>query len=161
MTRALLHIGLAAATVFAPVLCCCKAGVFHPTTGAAALAPSPADRAPTDSCCRKAPGLGAKSCCHEQPEPPRPTSPADDHSKRPPAPDGCACCNERPDAAQTESKPTVSPAEPTGERLPLAGAPHAAGSPEHLGRFRGLPPPGRVGVDARFAALYERHVLRC
>ncbi len=33
--------------------------------------------------------------------------------------------------------------------------------PGHPGRFRGLNPPERAGVDARSAALFERHVMHC
>jgi hypothetical protein len=67
---------------------------------------------------------------------------------------------ERPTAAQTESKPTVAVSQPTGEMLPLALV-ALAGSSEHAGTFRGLSPPERAGVDARSAALFDRHVMHC
>lgn len=152
MTRSLVHIGLALALVLAPTLCCCK---VRGLAGAAYAAPpqSPQLPPPVASCHGT-----TKSCCHEPP----PDAPArTDHKPAPrPAPGSCACCAERPDAAQTESKPTVAAAEPTGELLPLALA-LGAGAPEHLGLVRGLHPPDRAGVDARSAALIDRHVMRC
>jgi hypothetical protein len=105
------------------------------------------------------------SCCHEPQTTPKPiqapTSQSDSKPAKPIMPESCACCVERPDAAQTESKPTVTAAEPTGELLHPAVAALAAGSPEHPGRFRGLDPPNRAGVDARSAALFDRHVMHC
>lgn len=150
MTRALVHIGLAAALVLAPALCCCKARGL----AAAPASPSPAQSPPSNhSCCAK-----VHSCCHEDAEPPAKPSapePAPRHS-----PGSCACNAERPAAAQTESKPTVAAAEPTGELVPL---PHAAlaGASEHRGFGRGPRPPNAAGADAKSAALFDRHVMRC
>lgn len=159
MIRALLHIGLAAAIAFAPVLCCCKAGLFGQPAKVAEgthAAPLPVN-VPVESC-----GLNSKkSCCHKSQDAPQPTAPQNHESKQPTAPSDCACCTERPDVAKTESQPVVPAAEPTGELLPFVHASHATGSPEHLGQFRGLPPPGWTSVDVRFAALFKRHVLRC
>lgn len=102
------------------------------------------------------------SCCHLSNEAPKPApaKPTDPKPAKPTAP-GCACCAERPYAAQTETQPTVAAAEPTGELLSLSVAALAAGSPEHPGRFRGSHPSDRTGVNARSAALFERHVMRC
>jgi hypothetical protein len=157
-TRALVHIGLTVAIVLAPTLCCCKVRGL----GAAAHASAPNSPqsaplpAPTDSCHVK-----KTSCCHEAPKsaPKAPAKPTEHKPAPQPAPDPCACCGERPDVAQTESKPSVSAAEPTGELLPLVSA--VAGSLEHLGLVRGAYSTDRAGVDARSAALFERHVMRC
>ena len=102
------------------------------------------------------------SCCHLSNETPKPApaKPTDSKSNKPTAP-GCACCAERPDAAQTETQPTVAAAEPTGELLSLSVAALAAAIPEQPGRFRGSHPSDRTGVNARSAALFERHVMRC
>jgi hypothetical protein len=155
MTRVLVHIGLSALLVIAPALCCCKARELGSAVRAAPL-PAPAPAAPVHSCCVK-----THSCCHDAlPDAPKPTAePTQHHQKPQSTPSSCACCAERPAAAQTESKPTVAAAEPTGELLPLFDA-ALVGSPEHFGPVRGQPP-DRTGVDARSAALFERHVMRC
>ncbi|MBN9119637.1 MAG: response regulator, partial [Planctomycetes bacterium] len=158
MTRALIHIGLAVALVLAPTLCCCKVRGLG-TAQAASPRPQPtAFPAPVDSCHSSK----TTSCCHEAPKhtPKAPEKPSDHKPTPRPAPVSCACCGERPDVAQTESKPTVAAAEPTGELLPPAVV-FAAVAPEHLGLVRGLHPPDRADVDARSAALFDRHVMRC
>jgi hypothetical protein len=73
----------------------------------------------------------------------------------------CACCVEQPAAAQTESKPQVAAAVPTGELLPPAHFLPDAGCSAHSGLFRGLHPLDSAGADARFDALFLRHTLRC
>jgi hypothetical protein len=104
----------------------------------------------------------AKTSCCDSTTPIATNSPKHDHNPaKPDAPRPCVCCSERPDAALTESRPAVAAPGPTGERLPPASVGLAAGSPEHLGLFRGLRPPERAGVDVRSAALFDRHVLRC
>ena len=164
--RALVHVGLSVAFVLAPTLCCCKArglgAVVHaaPAPGHASCPnPLPAQPVEVESCCVKA----KTSCCHESNDAPQsaPAKPTGSKPAEPSAPGSCACCVERPDAAQTETKPTVAAAEPTGELLSLAVAALAAGTSEHPGRFRGSHPSDRTGVDARSAALFERHVMRC
>lgn len=156
--RALLHSGLALAIVLAPALCCCKVGLLHPAATAApalgvAADVQPAPAPPVESCCAKA----RTACCHEQPS--QPTEPAHQQPPQPGAPDSCACCDDRPDAAKTETAPIVSAPEPTGEVLHWVV--FAATLPEQPGRFREGHPPDGTGVDARSAALDERHVLRC
>lgn len=157
MLRALIHTGLAVALVLAPTLCCCKAGWLtsaprHAHTAAiAAQIPAPVPE--HESCCLKA----KKSCCNtdsqehnsqpsEKPEPAR-------------APD-CACCAERPDAAPPERTVTESDPQPLSQFLALA----LIGSwdaPAHTeSRWANHPPDG-TGVDVRYSALFERHVLRC
>ena len=154
MTRVLVHIGLAATLVLAPTLCCCKVRGLGASAHAASVPASLP--APGESCHPK-----KASCCHEaQKGAPQSHAKPTDHKPTPhPAPDSCACCGERPDAAQTENKPTVAAAEPTGELLPLATA--CAGAPEHSRSGRGLLPLAWAGVDARSAALFDRHVMRC
>lgn len=148
MTRAVAQVGLAVAIVFAPAFCCCKlsglgkaAQVSHVST----QTPS----APVESCCLKA----KKTCCdetanttHDTPKPASPRVPA------------CACCEEQPAATLPESAFTETLPQPIGEYLALAGLLCA---PEHRGIVRGFHQSDRAGVDARCAALFERHVLRC
>jgi hypothetical protein len=148
MMRALTHVGLSLVILVAPALCCCN---LRWMAAAGELAhcptcPPPAPTPSTDSCCKK-------SCCHETAPPPTPTAPT-----KAPAP-SCCCTAERPVAANTVSKPDVPAAEFTGEILALAHVPALA--PEHTRLASGLDPPERAGVDARYAALFDRHVLRC
>jgi hypothetical protein len=159
--RVFVHVGLAVVFVLAPTLCCCKArglgAAVHATPAQEPASCQPSEPVPA--------GVKAKtSCCHIPKDTPKPaSSPAkqpDSKPVKPAVPESCACCGERLDAAQIESAPTVAAADSTGELLPLFLA-VLAGSPEHSGRFYGRNPPDRAGVDARFAALFERHVLRC
>ena len=143
MTRAIIHIGLAAAVVLAPALCCCQTGWFAKPARSAHPSAAP------ESCCAKA----KKTCCDKSNTP---TPPAE----KPHAPE-CVCCAERPDAALTEARPAETPPRPTGELLSLALAGLLAGFPEHAASVTLANPPDRSGVDARSAALFERHVLRC
>lgn len=148
MTRTLVHVGLAVMFVIAPALCCCKARGFTAVAKATPTSPQTAQTPQTEeSCCQK-----IRSCCEDATDPPVVPEPAPRH-------DSCACNTERPTAAQTESKPTVAAAEPTGE---LVALPHAAlvASPEHRGPNRGAHPPN-AGTDAKSAALLDRHVMRC
>lgn len=151
MTRVLVHIGLAVALVLAPALCCCKARGLAVAAHAAPTSVPVTQLPPLNhTCCAK-----VHSCCHEETEPPAgPNEPAPAPS---PAPQSCACNAERPDAAQTESKLTVAAAEPTGELVPL---PHAARDAfsEYCGDSRLL---RSTGADAKSAALFDRHVMRC
>jgi hypothetical protein len=159
MTRALIHLGLTAALVVAPVLCCCKARalVAAPLPSIPTSIPAPAPK-PVESCCSKL----MKAACHDAAPTPSPAVPAEPKPQPMEAPHSpCACCLERPDAAKTEAKPAVQAAEPTGELASPAVAALVAICPEHLGLCRGLHPPDRAGVDVRTAALFERHVLRC
>ena len=144
MTRALVHIGLAAACILAPVLCCCQVR----TLGASAHA-SPIPAPALESCCakrEKADPARSPTSATIPPTKPQPASPR--------APQSCLCCAERPAAVKAESGPTLRPAGPTGEFLPLT---LAAGYIEH----RGLQPPRQFGGNVRFDALFIRHVLRC
>ncbi|MBP3955521.1 hypothetical protein J8F10_09535 [Gemmata sp. G18] len=156
MTRPFVHIGLALAIVLAPTLCCCKAGWFpQPTQAAQVPAPTTSAPAPVEPCRLKT----KPNCCHES------TTDHTSKSSNTPAPahaPECACCVERSDAALTESALTETAPRPTGELLALALAGLLA-VPEHLGSARGLHPRGRPdGLrDARYVALFERHVLRC
>lgn len=159
MTRVLVHLGLAAALVVAPVLCCCQARaaafshqtVLHAPAPASDVVPATAF-APIHSCCGK-----AKQSAPQEPAPAKPAEPL----PSPHAPPTCACCLERPVATQTERAPVMEAAAPTGELLPLAVVALTAGCAKHSGLGHGLDVPDRAGVDVRFASLFERHVLRC
>ncbi len=150
MTRAFAQVGLAVAIVLAPTLCCCKAGwLSTPVSAHRSALVSLALSAPVESCCPKV----KKTCCdettnttHDPAEKPLPTH----------APE-CACCVEPLDAALPEGKFTETAPRPTGEYLALVGL---LSVPEHLTAVRGFHPPARAG-DARYSALFERHVLRC
>jgi hypothetical protein len=154
--QALTRVGLAVLLVLTPAFCCCKT---RGLTATARTAPRPApEQAPVESCRLKA----KHSCCDtlpEQQDAPTPVTPIEHKPTKPASPDGRACCLARPDAAQTEGKPVVAAAEPTGELLAVAAL--LAGSPEHLVLVRRSHPSDRAGVDARSAALFARHVLRC
>lgn len=153
MTRALAHLGLAAALVLAPAFCCCqaRAAAFSHQPAAPATAPAPATAlTPVHSCC----GTAKHS---ELPAPAKPAEP----QPSPHSPPACACCLERPVAAQTERAPAVEAAAPTGELLLPAVVLLAAGCPEHSVLSRGLDPPDRAGVDVRSESLFVRHQLRC
>ncbi|QJW98319.1 hypothetical protein [Frigoriglobus tundricola] len=163
--KAVVHIGLSVAILLAPTLCCCK---VRGLGTAAHAAPAPGQttgqsgrsapvHAPVESCCLKA----KTSCCHESNDSPDPEQATAPKPAKPGTPVSCPCCGERPDAAQTESQPTVAAPELTGELFAFSVAALAAGSSEHTGRFHGLFPPERAGVDARSAALFERHVMHC
>ena len=144
MMRVLSHIGLSLALLVAPALCCCNLRWM-----AAASEPVPCPTCPQPA----KPGCSQPSCCHEiDPE----TAP----TPTPKAPPASCCCNaDRPVAAYTVAKPVVADPEFTGEVL--AWTPVRMTIPEHAGLAGGLDPPERAGVDARYAALFERHVLRC
>lgn|SRR5579883_134635 len=163
--RALVHIGLAAALILAPVLCCCKVvptRLFgHAASGSVSTTrvptPSPAQHT-SESCCMKV----KTTCCHESPAPLSTSAPVPtQHPDSPTAPAPCACCVERPDAAQTETKLSVDAAQPTGELIPPAMIAVVAGCPEHLGLVHGFHSPDPAGVDVRSEILFARHVLRC
>lgn len=156
MTRAFIHTGLAVALVLAPTLCCCKAGWFAPAPQHARLATLfAAQQVPAhdSSCCLKA----KKTCCD---------STSHDHTSNPsekPAPahsPECACCAERPDAAPPEGAVAESDPQPTGELLSLALV-GLLGYLKHAAPVRTDHPPDGAGADARYSALFERHVLRC
>lgn len=153
MTRALIYIGLALALVLAPTLCCCKAGWLTPTAGSALtrVIAQPTS-GPAESCCHRV----KKACCDTGTHDHTSTSPEKPGPAHAPV---CACCQERPEAAPPEGAVTESNPQPTGELLALAlsdllGAPVHAVSPRFTIALG-------AGVDARYSALFERHVLRC
>lgn len=152
--RAPLHIELALAMVLAPALCCCKVGLFRPAVGAAPARATDTEVPPPQPAAPK-----CAHCCQDAPPAPVPAPHPEHQPPHPAAPDSCVCCVARPDAAKPEREPTVPAPEPTGDPLPFARLVPVA--PDHFGRARALPAPGRTGVDARYAALFERHVLRC
>jgi hypothetical protein len=160
MTRTILHLGLVAVIAIAPTLCCCKAALPRPIRTAASTAvhsePTSAPE-PIESCCLKA----RTSCCHQQSGPTQLPVSSTPQQQQPQPPEACACCSERSDAASIESRTVLSPPVASGEYLPLPSDAFAAGAPEHLGQYRGMPPPGYSGVDVRYSVLFERHVLRC
>lgn len=155
MTRAFIHIGLVVALVLGPTHCCCQAGwllpaLRHAPTHTPFTSDLPA--ADEDDCLK-----AAKTCC-AAPTHHHPSHPSE--SPQPAPPPECACCAERPDAALPESAATGSAPQPTGELLSLVLAGVLGGS-ESAGAVRDYHPPDGTGVDARYAALFERHVLRC
>ena len=153
--RASLHIGLAALLVLAPALCCCNIPWLSSHATASASLPCPSCPASV------ATAPVSHACCDQDeaaPAAPVAQSPAE---RQAPTPTHCQCCVDRPDTARTELAPTVAVPEPTGELLLVAFLGPVAVAPEHLGLLRGLDPPERAGVDARYESLFARHVLRC
>jgi hypothetical protein len=138
--KAAIHFGLAVALVLAPALCCCTVRMAHAKSAAPA-------------CCAKVEVAPvAPSCCSQTPA--APPEPKRDAPK--PAPETCACCAERAPAVPVSSAPTVAPAEPTGELLPLAV--HISANVERIPALE-----GRAGssADTKSESLFARHVLRC
>lgn len=142
MMRTTSHIGLSLALLVAPALCCCNLRWF---AAAGEPPPLPASAPAKSTCCQK-------TCCREAEQDPA-SAP-----QKAPAP-RCSCLPDRPVAAHTEAKPDIPSAEFTGLIVPTAIAP--AADPDHAALAAGQDPPERAGVDARSAALFARHVMRC
>lgn len=154
MVRALVHVGLAVALVLSPTLCCCKAWRLAPAPvhshRSTLLSTQPVPTS-SESCCLKA----KPTCCESHDHPSKPSE-----KSEPVRSSDCACCAERPDAAPPENTVTESNPQPTGELLSLA----LGGLLGHFGHARSAwveNLPDGIGVDARYSALFERHVLRC
>lgn len=148
MMRALSHIGLSLAVILAPALCCCNLrwmAAASESTHAPTCPPVPKSA----TCCQK-------SCCYDADAAEPVAVPAT--PPKTPSP-SCCCTADRPVAADTAQKPDVPAPEFTGEVLTLTHTPALA--PEHARLASGLDPPERAGVDARSAALFERHLMRC
>jgi len=161
MVRALTHVGLAAILVIAPSLCCCNVRLL---AGLLAASPRPAcpARPQTEppTCCHAAELVKNASCCRDS----EPTSDTRNHKPTPARsnPNGCDdLCYQRPEATPPKGATPVDDPEPTGELLPVSCLGLADIPSEHIGLLGGLEPPERAGVDARSAALFSRHVLRC
>lgn len=150
MARAFLHVGLAAALVVAPTLCCKAAGLSRPTRHA--------HTAPVTATAPITPAH--KSCCRQHARGDTPTGQPQQPAPLPAECPECVCCLDRPPAAPPERAAGESDPQPTGELLALTHA-GLAGSLERPDRFAAPRPPEWGGVDVKYAQLFERHVLRC
>lgn len=166
--KAILHVGLSLVMALAPALCCCNirwlAAAATPACAACPICPTPTAPTapkPKKGCCTVAVlpccSAGGSSCCQPADEP-KAETPA--RPTKPPT-QSCCCQTERPDAAPAGAAVTVSKPERSADLLPLPTAATAVATPEHAGRRGGAHTPELAGVDARSAALFERHVLRC
>ena len=70
----------------------------------------------------------------------------------------CIFCDGQVSALPTDPQTQVEPPAMRGELLPAYLMPVA---PVHPAFVVGLNPSERTGVDARSAALFDRHVMRC
>lgn len=134
----------------APALCCCQASWL--TAGAAAAAPvAPAESAPV-------PAHKCPHCCTA--EDPAPVSPEAPAPKPMPATPHCIYCDGQGSVITTDPQPRVEAPAFAGELLPAFGL-FTAVVPAHRAFQAGVFPSEWTGVDARSAALFDRHVLRC
>lgn len=144
--KALVHVGLGLLLLLAPALCCCQT---RWVTGRADAAPV-------------APAAPAPACPHCAAEAPAPASDTPDAPARKPAPVNphCVYCDGQASAIPTEPQPQPEAPAFAGEWLPVLGFLPAV-VPSHPAFSTGLFPSERTGVDARSAALFDRHVMRC
>lgn len=149
---ALVRIGLAVLLTLTPALCCCNANWFTSRAGAASPAVSAPVTAPRP--------VSACPHCRQFEEPT--TAPVEPGSPAPPPgtpSPHCIFCDGQGTVILPESAPHPDRPAFSGELVPVAG--FDAVLPVHPARFAGLFPPERAGVDARSAALFDRHVMRC
>jgi len=146
----------------APALCCCQTRFI---SGHTATLPNSStqttDTEPSASCCHTekiVKPVKNSDCCHEEPAGAGGSSNPNPGSK-PPA--SCCCATDRVDATAPKESPQLAPLEWSGELVSLAHFGFVDFTPKYLSLVDGLLPPERAGVDTRFAALFERHVLRC
>lgn len=145
--QALVRVGLGLLLLLAPALCCCQARWLF--AGAAAAPVVVAETAPR-------PASTCPHCCRaEQPAEPTPEAPA---PKPLPANPHCIFCDGQAVAITADPAPQPSSPSDTGELLPAFLSPVATAHPAFA---VGFGPPERAGVDARSAALFDRHVMRC
>jgi hypothetical protein len=147
---ALVRIGLGLLLTLAPALCCCQARWL--TAGATAAPAAPADPAPRP--------VPACPHCRLAESPAAPTSPQTPAPKPAPVSPHCIFCDGQGAVIPTDPQPQPEAPAFAGELLPLSGALWfvATARPAFA---TGLFPSERAGVDARSAALFDRHVLRC
>lgn len=148
----LVRIGLVVLTALSPALCCCNARWL--TSWAAAAPPAACAAAPAPQAAPACP-----YCCQAADPAPAPVEPgAPAPTPGAPSPH-CIFCDGQGSAVVADPAPRPEPPGFTGEMLPVAWC--AAVLPVHPARLAGLFPPERAGVDARSAALFDRHVMRC
>ncbi|MBN9518967.1 hypothetical protein J0H58_10690 [bacterium] len=142
----LVRIGLGLLLALAPALCCCQARWLTASAAAASAEPAPAPKCPL--------------CCKAEEPTPTPVSPEAPAPKPMPASPHCVFCDGQGSVIPTDPQPRAEAPAFTGELLP-ALAFLAAIVPVQPAFSTGVFPSERAGVDARFAALFGRHVLRC
>lgn len=144
---ALVRIGLVVLLALAPALCCCNAR-WVTSWGAARPTGAPAPTNPAPAC---------PHCCHVE-------IPADTPATPPPSAPGhpdphCIFCDGQNAVTLPESQPRPEPPAFAGVWLPVPA--FLAAFPAHPADSTRVTPPERAGVDARSAALFDRHVMRC
>lgn len=146
---AILRVGLGLLVAFAPALCCCHARWLTASAAASSVAPAaPAQRSePVCPHCRAE---------HPVPPPATPQAPAPQPAPTKPH---CIFCDGQASVIPADPAPQLDAPAFTGELIPVVIA--FAVAHAHLAILAGSFPPERAGVDARFAALFDRHVLRC
>lgn len=146
--QALVRVGLGLLLTLAPALCCCQARWLFASAAAAAPA------VPADPATRTAPAC--PHCCQtETPAAPTPETPA---PKPLPTHPHCIFCDGEAVAITADSGVQLQTPDLTGKLLPAFLTPV---SPLYPAFATGLDPHKRAGVDARSAALFDRHVMRC
>jgi hypothetical protein len=146
---ALVRVGLGLLVAFAPALCCCHARWLTAGAATASAAPvAPAER-PEPVC---------PHCRAEHPAP-APSAPHAPTPKPAPAKPHCIFCDGQASVIPTDPAPQPEIPALTGELIPVLVA--FAVTPAHPSFRAGLFPSEWTGVDARSAALFDRHVLRC
>ncbi len=143
------RIGLGVLLALAPALCCCHARWLTAQAGVAVAVAVPECCAPA----KATPG-SVPACLHCQAELPAETP------ESPTPPSHCVFCDGQSTALAVAPRPGIEPPAFAGEWLPVLGLLPAV-LPAHPAFQVGVFPPERAGVDARSAALFERHVLRC
>jgi hypothetical protein len=152
LLTALVRIGLAVLLTLTPALCCCNTRWVSSWAVAASPAVSatvtPSRPVPTCPHCRQAEELA--------PAPVQPGSPVSPPGT--PSPH-CVFCDGQGSVILPESPPQPDRPAFSGELVPVAG--FDAVLPVNPSSLGGAFPPGRAGVDARWAALVDRHVMHC
>jgi hypothetical protein len=139
--QAFVRVGLGLLLTLAPALCCCQARwLFAGAVAAPVSAPSPAPACP--HCCQ------AETPAAPEAPAPKP-APSDPH---------CIFCDGQGVAITADPQPQPLPPTFSGELLPTFLTTVVAAHPAcSLGMF----PSEWAGTDARSAALFDRHVMRC
>lgn len=141
--QALVRVGLGLLLTLAPALCCCQARWLF--AGAAVASVAPVESAPR-------PAPACPHCCNTE-APPTPDAPA----LKPSSPH-CMVCDGQGVAVTADPQPNPQPPSFTGELLPAFRATVVPVPPAFSpGQF----PSEWAGVDARSAALFDRHVMHC
>lgn len=164
LVKAAVSVWLAMILAISPAFCCCTNRAL--ARFVAAPVTSHSQQLPEQPSSKR-------TCCHAAPTQPAPdgreaigadrlgvTTCGSNNAIPTPSAPPCCCSTDRLDLTSTASQANTLP-EVSTDWLPLPGFLPAVSSPEHADFVGGLDPPERSGVDARSAALFERHIMRC